>query len=724
MRAWLVGFTFPLLAQLPQPVVENKVKDRFVPAPYEAQKIEGYLGRRIQVNLEGRLLHVDEAGLLEGFQKRPGKQAWIGEHVGKYLDAASNTWALTRDERLRAQMDRTVNQLLPAQMPDGYLGTYLEKDRWASWDVWVHKYNLIGLLAYYRVTGDERALKAARGIGDLLAATFGEGKRDIIASSTHVGMAATSVLEPVVCLYRYTGEKRYLDFAEYIVRSWEQPNGPKIISSLLSQGRVDKTANGKAYEMMSDLVGLAELYRMTGKDEYRKAVAAAWEDIATRRLFVTGTTSNHEHFRGDGVFPGEMANDVGEGCATVTWLQLSSEMLRLTGEAKYAQELERTVFNQLLGAQDARTGNICYFTPLSGRKQPGPGINCCVSSEPRGISMIPAMVWGMLDGAPAIEMYTPGAWTASLPNGGKVKLEVLTEFPEHGEVTVAVTPEGAGNFPLQLRVPAWTEKFEVEVGKTKKKGTPGSYLTLAGPWKAGDVVKIRMDLTVATLDGGASYPGYVAFQRGPEVLVLERGPNPKDEVPYLERAAPNESFARYIGEEGSPYQIPGMVLRNGKKAKATLVLTPFAEAKDEYRVWLPKQVRTEPVAVSAFGRESISARDDTVLGSICDDRTDTWRATRAGAKEHWFAVTWAEPSRISRIAFRHAAAGGGAFAEAPRVEVMKAGAKEWEAIGTAPGYSGTGFDWRLQESMELTGVRVSGKPAGASVNCAELEAFE
>ena len=272
-----------------QPVVADAIQDRFVPAAYDVQKIDGLLGERMRVNLEGRLLHIDEKGLLEGFQQRPGKQVWIGEHAGKFLHAACNTWLYTHDARLKTLMDRMAWSLIAEQLPDGYLGTYTDDKRWTAWDVWVHKYDLIGLLSYYQATGYEPALIASRKIGDLLGKTFGDGpgQRDIIQSSTHMGMAATSVLEPMVMLYRYTGDKRHLDFCNYILKAWDQSNGPKIIPSLLDSGSVFRTANAKAYEMMSDLVGLMELYRLTGKPEYLRIGEIAWDDISSKRLYRT-----------------------------------------------------------------------------------------------------------------------------------------------------------------------------------------------------------------------------------------------------------------------------------------------------------------------------------------------------------------------------------------------------------------------------------------------------
>src|SRR5947208_946357 len=136
-------------------------------------------------------------------------------------------------------------------------------------------------------------------------------------------MAATSVLEPMVDLYRHTGDPKHLDFCRYILRAWDQPNGPKVVTSLLSTGSVYKTANAKGYEMMSDLVGVLELYRLTGERKLFDAAARAWDDIHANHLYITGTTSSHEHFQADEYLSGEENDDVGEGCATVTWLQLT-----------------------------------------------------------------------------------------------------------------------------------------------------------------------------------------------------------------------------------------------------------------------------------------------------------------------------------------------------------------------------------------------------------------
>src|SRR5579863_2600498 len=114
------------------PVVADKIADQFTPAAFERQRIEGILGDRMQVNLEGRLLRVDEKGLIDCFQHRPGPQEWSGEHAGKFLNAAANTWLYSGDERLRTLMDRMARNLIATQLSDGYLGTYTNDKRWTS----------------------------------------------------------------------------------------------------------------------------------------------------------------------------------------------------------------------------------------------------------------------------------------------------------------------------------------------------------------------------------------------------------------------------------------------------------------------------------------------------------------------------------------------------------------------------------------------------------------
>jgi hypothetical protein len=198
----------------PKFAVAEQVPEAFVSVPFESQELGGLLAERMRTNVQGRLLRVDTEACLAGFVRRNTAgsfdTAWLGEHAGKFLDAACNALRYREDERLRQMVEHMARTLIASQEPDGYLGTYPMAHRWTGWDVWVHKYTLIGLLTYYELTAEPSALRACHAAGDLLARTFGEGpgQRDIIAAGEHMGMAATSVLEPMCRLYRYTADTR------------------------------------------------------------------------------------------------------------------------------------------------------------------------------------------------------------------------------------------------------------------------------------------------------------------------------------------------------------------------------------------------------------------------------------------------------------------------------------------------------------------------------------
>lgn len=585
-------------------VARPAVRDVYEPAPLARQRIAGCLGERIAVNLEKRLLEgVDVDVLLQGYRHRPGQQTWIGEHCAKFIDAATHTWALTHDERLKAKLDRAVRELIATQESDGYLGTYLLAERWKDWDVWAHKYNVTALLNYYAYTGYEPALEACRKMGDLLVRTYGDGKRDIVVGDWHVGMANSSVLGAIVDLYRFTGQAKYLALARSIVAAWDHEKGPKIISTLLATGSVYKVANGKAYEMMSCITGLVDLYRMTGDRQYLTPVEIAWNDIVKNRLYLTGTASWDEHFHDDHWLRADDKDadaGVGEGCVTVTWMQLNLQLLRLTGDAKYAAQLERSLYNALTAAQHPQTGLICYFVPLDGHKRYGevshgvPGVSCCTSSIPRGIALIPAIAFGLRNGAPTVNLYTAGE--AVLRVGStEVNIVSRTGFPSDNIVELTVSSPQRQRFTLALRVPEWTRKFTATVGDRTYRGVPGEYLEITRPWHSSDVVHVDIDLSVQIVAGAPSYPGRVAVQRGPQILAVEQAVNPEVEIwavgveqPPQLKFSIDALPAGWRGRQAyTALGFDGNAML-GKRAK-TLVLTPFADAgqsRGEYRVWL------------------------------------------------------------------------------------------------------------------------------------------
>jgi DUF1680 family protein len=572
--------------------------------------LDGWLGTRLAANESNRLVKLDPERLLDGYRHRPGRQSWDGEHVGKWLHAATLAWVYTGDPALRTKLDYVAAELIKCQLADGYLGTYIEAKRWTEWDVWAHKYNLIGLITYMRYTGNLEPLPACRRMADLLCTTFGDepGKRDIILAGEHKGMAPTSVLEPMVLLYRLTGEPRYLDFCKYILRAWEQPNGPKIISTLLQAKRVDKVGNGKAYEMLSCLNGALEYYRTTGESQLLEACRNAWQDIVEHRLYLTGAASYREFFHGDFDLPN--VDNVGETCVTVTWLQFNAQLLRLTGEARFAEQLERVVLNQLFGAQCPDGSAWGYYVQMEGKKPYSSTLDghCCLSSGPRGVSLIASFaVTTDADGA-VVNLYDEGNAQLNLRDGRAVNVTTETKYPGNGRIRLKLSPKTPGSFTLKLRIPAWCPKPDLHLnGKESpvERGTDG-YAAIRREWKADDEVRLELNMEPRVVPGDHKNEGKIAVMYGPLVLAADESllGGPEYSLKNLRVAGPVLVSLRFRPEPApSKFQTwPGAQVfrvnaleRNssdpalpGTPIKALLV--PFADAGSTgagYEVWLP-----------------------------------------------------------------------------------------------------------------------------------------
>ena len=731
-------------------------------------QLTGWLGSRTDANEKNRLVKIDTERLLEGYRKRPGRQTWDGEHVGKWLHAATLAWVNTGDPELRKKLDYTVTELVKCQLGDGYLGTYTNDKRWTNWDVWAHKYNLIGLITYMRYTGNQEPLPACRKMADLLCNTFGDqpGKRDINPTGQHTGMASGSVLEPMVLLYRLTGEQRYLEFAKYLLRAQEFPTGAHIVSTLLTAKRVDKVGNGKAYEMLSCLNGILELYRTTGDPRLLEACRNAWQDIVDHRLYLTGAASYCEHFHDDYDFPN--VGNVGETCVTVTWLQFNAQLLRVTGEARFAEQLERVVLNQLFGAQKPDGSGWGYYVQMEGKKPYSSTLDghCCLSSGPRGVALIPTFATSVDADGVVVNLYDAGTAKLKLRNGKEVVLTTETIYPSDGRIKITVDAGSKVQFALKVRIPDWCRESSAKLnGKIveAKIGADG-YAVIKRAWAKSDKVELNFKMEPRVIVGDHLNQGKIAVMYGPLVLAadeallgtdgltissvaigspeltsLEIKPGP---APESIRSWPNDQV----------YLLNAVLRRHTATARTgapiRIQLTTFADASStgkNYKVWLPLLSGTGNLLID--GIESRS-RQGNVEGSINDENNYSFVVTFDGkpAAEDWFAVTLDEPVTVSRVVYAHGKTfpNGGWFDAStgkPRIQIQTTKAGAWEDAGELKDYpattptdagklrGGETFNCQFSVPVKLFGIRVVGKPAGGDKpeqsfsSCAEIQAF-
>lgn len=487
----------------------------------DASHIElgGLLGEALAANLSGRLSRfiVDERSpaiaLFDPAHRDCNHEGdWYGEHAGKWLYAASRAAHRSGDSTLRKSVLRVADFLISVQTPEGYLGTYAADRRFTrkqapplrtwdgapsqrTWDIWTHSYVILGLLEVNKYFPDARYVSAARRIGDLCWQALTEGGIDITELGNHHGMSATVLLDPAVELYFATGTPRYLQLAERIVEQAEARAELRLISQALAGADAAEIATGKAYQLCWNLVGLAKLHRATCEARYGEVVHRLWESIRAHHLSLGGGPWGGVGHRSREVFnhPTVFSPYVYvETCSILAWLQLNRELLALTGEARYAEEVERTAYNDLLGAQAPNGEDWCYYSFPNGRRVHTTYWRCCKSSGAMALEELPSLTYGVQGSDVCIYLFAPGRVSLQTPAAGRVRLEQITHYPFDGRIRLRVDPERPAQFAVRIRVPRWADSIElfeneIPMGVSEQDG----FAVVEREWRAGDEIVIQ-----------------------------------------------------------------------------------------------------------------------------------------------------------------------------------------------------------------------------------------
>lgn len=483
----------------------------------------GLLGAALAANHSGRLSRFvtgESSPAIALFDPRHAAQNhagdWYGEHAGKWLYAAAKAAARTGDAALAATVRRVANYLVAAQQPDGYLGTYAPERRFTvtppppqrtwdgapgrrTWDIWTHSYLVLGLLEAHRHFPDARYLAAARRIGDLCWKTLKDGV-DITHLGNHHGMSATVLLDPAVELYLATQDGKYLELAQLIVVQADARPELNLLSRALDGADAAEIGTGKAYQLAWNLVGLAKLHKATGDPRYLAAVQRVWESIRGNHLTLGGGPWGGVAHRSREVFnaPGAFSPyGYVETCSTFAWIQLNRELLGITGEAKYAEEIERSAYNDLLGAHAPNGEDWCYYSFPNGKRVFTTYWRCCKSSGAMALEELPGIAYRLTDGNTiAVSLYGPGEAALPTQHAGIVTLEQATRYPFDGDIVIRVTPERAARFAIRVRVPSWSARSQVRVNGVEwpQAAAPGTHVALDRDWSAGDEITLRFPM--------------------------------------------------------------------------------------------------------------------------------------------------------------------------------------------------------------------------------------
>ena len=588
-----------------------------VDSSVESVKIGGYVGRRIDECIEKRVKAQDVEHLVEPFRSRTESHRWQSEFWGKWIQGAIASYRYSRDAELYEIIRKGAESLMATQTEDGYIGNYAPEHQLKQWDVWGRKYSTLGLLAWYDLSGDKRALKAARGVIDHLMTQVGPDKTPIAMTGNYFGMASCSILEPVVYLYKRTGETRYMEFASYIAEQLNGPDGPQLLD------RVDKPVanrfphpevwwsreNGhKAYEMMSCYEGLLEMYKLTGEEKYLKAVVTTVEAIIEQEINIAGSGSAFECWYGGKARQTQPTYHTMETCVTFTWMQLCNRLLQVTHDAVLADKLEQTMYNALMASLRADGGQISKYSPLEGARSAGEEqcemhINCCNANGPRAFALIPQAMYHVQNqeagDAVYVNLYAPSETTLSLSGkkAPKVTFTQKTDYPVGGRIEIEVNPEKAAQFMLSLRIPMWCalDRVKVTVNGEPLTVSDFGWLPIQREWKAGDKITLELDMRGRLVE----QDNHQAILRGPVTLARDSrfGDGFVDETSvvvsqdgYVELTPVGSDFAWMAFT--APMKL-GTDLEGSGEAKQ-VHLCDFASAGNtweksiRYRIWLPK----------------------------------------------------------------------------------------------------------------------------------------
>ena len=581
-------------------------------------KVGGYVGGRIDDCFRHRVKEQDVDEIVEPFRHRIESWKWNSEFWGKWTLGAIGAYRYTGDAELYAKIAKSVDEIIETQTPDGYIGNYPPENQLKEWDIWGRKYTMLGLLSWYELTGERKALDAAAGVADHLLSQVGPGKTNIVLTGGYRGMPSSSVLEPIMSLYNKTGEQRYLDFAKYIVTQWETPEGPQLISKadvpvalrFPHPARWFNYANGqKAYEMMSCYEGLLEFYKVTGNKVDYDAVLVAYSHILAEEINIAGSGSAVECWYGGKSLQTVPTYHTMETCVGFTWMQFCSRLLAITGDSRFADNIERTFYNAILGSLKDDGCQIAKYTPLEGwrvegERQCGLNINCCNANGPRAFAMIPSLSYVADKDCLTINFYGESEAEVSLGKRNRMKVVQTGNYPAGGDISIEIAPDKAADFTVALRIPEWSRRSSARVisgadtlSVKLDELTVGEYAKISRRWKKGDRIELGLDMTARVVEQNMHY----AITRGPLVLARDSrfGDGFVDEGVVIKAAEDGSVELTPAGNGGfawMAFTVPmgaGTDLENNGKPRQ-IHLCDFASAGNtwdksvRYRVWLPK----------------------------------------------------------------------------------------------------------------------------------------
>ena len=469
-----------------------------------------------------------------------------GEHSGiffddsdvyKALEGMAYTLVNHPDPVLEQKADEWIDKFAAAQQPDGYINTCytltgLDK-RWSNMDkhdMYCAGHMTEAAVAYYQATGKRKLLDVAIRMADHMMSVFGPGKRDWVPGHEEIELA-------LVKLYQVTGEQKYLDFANWLLE--ERGHG---FGSMGDEGTWNPIyyQDDKPVKEMSDIAGhavrcmylycgMADVAALKHDTAYIAAMNRLWDDVVLRNMYVTGgigSSKHNEGFTEDYDLPNlEAYCETGASVGMVFW---NLRMNQFTGDSKYIDVLERSMYNGALAGISLSGDRFFYVNPLESKgdhhRQAWYGCACCPSQISRFLPSIGNYLYGTSKEAIWVNLYIGS--TATIPlDRGEIILKQETRYPWDGAVKLTVQTATPLQKEIRLRVPGWCKQYRLAVnGQPTEAAAEKGYAVLDRTWQAGDEITLDMEMPVEQVAADPRVKadeGKRAIQRGPLVYCME-----------------------------------------------------------------------------------------------------------------------------------------------------------------------------------------------------------
>jgi len=475
--------------------------------------------------------------------------------VYKALEAIAYSLKNHPDAKLEKKADEWIAKIAAAQLPDGYLNTYYTlnglQDRWTNMDY--HEDYCAGHLieaavAYYNTTGKRKLLDVAIGFANHIDSTFRLQNRHWVSGHEEIELA-------LVKLYKATGDKRYLDLSDWYLEQrghgyFGDRHGDRDYCQNEFPVKEQKEITGHAVRAMYLYTGAADVAASKNDSGYMKAMKQVWEDVVYRNMYITGgigSSGRNEGFTEDYDLPNEQAYC--ETCASVGMVFWNQRMNLLTGDSKYADVLERSLYNGALDGLSIKGDLFFYGNPLASAGNDSRsewfGTACCPSNIARLVESVGNYIYTKSSDGLWINLFVGSTGSFAIKNR-KIQVKQETNYPWDGKVQISVIPEKQTEFDLSIRIPGWAVNQPVpgdtyhyldkssETVSLTLNGMPAAYKIVNGYavirklWKKGDVVMLDLPMPVqkiVAINAVKDNRNRVALQRGPLVYCFEHPDN-------------------------------------------------------------------------------------------------------------------------------------------------------------------------------------------------------